>query len=61
MRSIWNTLRVNKSNQSPVGFTDLIRPWYIIIDTDKRHITVKKRNWYLIGFDEQTYQFNTVP
>ena len=44
----------------PVGFTDLIRPWHITIDSELRHITVQRRNWYLSGMDEHTYQFNTV-
>ncbi|MGE0636103.1 MAG: hypothetical protein AB7G44_03205 [Bacteroidia bacterium] len=50
----------DKQKLIPVGFTDLIRPWHLIVDIDKKQIVVKKRNWFLIGMDEKTYQFNTV-
>jgi hypothetical protein len=49
-----------KQKLLPVGFTDLIRPWHIKVDTEKRIIEIQKRNWFLIGKDEQTFQFRTV-
>lgn len=44
----------------PVGFTDLLRPWYIQIDFEKRLIELKKRNWFLIGFNHQSFQVKSV-
>lgn len=44
----------------PVGLTDLIRPWRILVDTENRIIEVSKRNWFLIGMNTQTYQFKSV-
>ena len=38
----------------------IVNPWHIIIDTDEQTITIRKRNWHLIGSDEQTLAFNRV-
>lgn len=35
-------------------------PWTIEVDTDKNFITVRKRNWYLIGVDENRFKFSAV-
>ncbi len=35
-------------------------PWVIIVDTDEQTITVKKRNWFLIGKDEQIIAFRFI-
>lgn len=37
-----------------------ITPWRIIIDTDEETITVRKRNFILIGVDEEVYSFRFV-
>lgn len=38
----------------------IFRRWHIIIDIQRMLITVKRRNWHLISFDEETYAFKTV-
>ena len=38
----------------------VINPWHIIIDLDQETITVRKRNKFLIGVDEQTIAFKYV-
>ena len=38
----------------------ILRPWYIIIDLEKMQITMKRRNWHYISFDETTYAFKSV-
>jgi hypothetical protein len=40
--------------------THVVNPWNIIIDTDEETITIRKRNWHLIGSDEQTLAFKRV-
>lgn len=35
-------------------------PWAIEVDTDKSFITVRKRNWYLVGVDENKFKFSSV-
>lgn len=39
---------------------DVLTPWQIIIDTDEQTITVRKRNKYLIGVDEDTLTFRFI-
>ena len=39
---------------------DVLTPWQIIIDTDEQTITVRKRNKYLIGVDEDTLAFRFI-
>lgn len=39
---------------------DVLTPWTIIIDTDNQTITVRKRNKYLIGVDEDTLAFRFI-
>lgn len=39
---------------------DVLTPWQIIIDTDEQTITVRKRNKYLIGVDEDTLSFRFI-
>lgn len=46
--------------KSPVGFWNLVTRWHIITDLDKRHLIIKKRNWYLIGHQEDIYAFKSV-
>lgn len=46
--------------KSPVGFWNLITRWHIIIDLNNKLITIKKRNWYLIGHQEDVYAFKSV-
>ena len=38
----------------------IVNPWTIIVDTDEETITVKKRNWHLIGKDEQVLAFRFI-
>lgn len=39
---------------------DILSPWKIIIDFNLETITIKKRNWYLIGIDEQVHAFRFI-
>ena len=39
---------------------DVLRPWTIIIDTDDQTITVRKRNSYFIGVDEDMLAFRYI-
>ena len=39
---------------------DVLRPWTIIIDTDDQTITVRKRNGYFIGVDEDMLAFRYI-
>jgi hypothetical protein len=48
------------SKKSPVGIWDIITPWRITVDVETRRITIKKRNWYLIGSREDTFAFRSV-
>lgn len=41
-------------------FRHLLTPWHISVDLRENAITVKKRNWFLIGFDTETYAFKYV-
>lgn len=38
----------------------ILFPWTISIDVNKQIIKVSKRNWFLIGVDTQTIQFNYI-
>jgi hypothetical protein len=38
----------------------VVNPWRIIIDTDAEIISVKKRNWHMIGTDDQTVAFKRI-
>ena len=40
--------------------TDVLSPWHIIVDTDDQTITIRKRNKYLIGVDEDTLAFHFI-
>ena len=39
---------------------DVLRPWTIIIDTDDQTITIRKRNSYFIGTDEDMLAFRYI-
>ncbi|MDD6642355.1 MAG: hypothetical protein PUE55_07160 [Bacteroidales bacterium] len=39
---------------------DILTPWQIEIDTDEQTITIRKRNKYLIGVDEDTLAFRFI-
>lgn len=57
---IFNT----KSTLSALFFNlrwfDFLTPWRIIIDTDEETITIRKRNFILIGVDEKVYSFRYI-
>ncbi|MCF8266359.1 MAG: hypothetical protein K9J13_16665 [Saprospiraceae bacterium] len=38
----------------------VVNPWTIIVDSVEETITVKKRNWHLVGKDEQTLSFRFI-
>lgn len=39
---------------------DFLTPWRIIINTDEETITVRKRNYILIGVDEDVFAFRYI-
>lgn len=39
---------------------DVLTPWQIVIDTNDQTITIRKRNKYLIGLDEDTLAFRFI-
>lgn len=38
----------------------VLNPWHIFVDTDEETITIRKRNAYLIGVDEQVIAFRYI-
>jgi hypothetical protein len=38
----------------------ILRPWRIIVDTNKMQLTTMRRNWHLINHDESTHAFKSV-
>lgn len=38
----------------------ILNPWHIEVNLDELYIKVKKRNWFLIGFDDQVYPFKYI-
>lgn len=41
-------------------FWNAIIPWTVEVDAANNFITVRKRNWYLIGIDENKFRFTSV-
>lgn len=39
---------------------DVLSPWQLIVDTNEQTITIRKRNKYLIGVDEDTLAFRFI-
>ncbi len=39
---------------------DAVTPWHLIVDTDAETVTVRKRNRYMIGVDEETLAFRFI-
>ncbi|MBU3658943.1 MAG: hypothetical protein FGM14_03665 [Flavobacteriales bacterium] len=39
---------------------DILTPWIINIDFQKEIITIKKKNWYLIGVNEYIHAFRLI-
>ena len=37
-----------------------INPWEIVVNTDQETIKLRKRNWHLIGVDEQVLAFKYI-
>lgn len=40
--------------------SDAVTPWHLIVDTDAETVTVRKRNKYLIGVDEEVLSFRFI-
>ena len=38
----------------------IANPWVIVVDTDEQTITVRKRNWFLIGKHEHVIAFRFI-
>lgn len=39
---------------------DILTPWQIVVDTDDETITIRKRNYILIGVDEDVLSFRYI-
>lgn len=39
---------------------DAVTPWHLVVDTDTETVTVRKRNKYLIGVDEEVLAFRYI-
>ncbi len=39
---------------------DVLAPWKICVDFELETITIKKRNWYLIGVNENVHAFRFI-
>lgn len=39
---------------------DVLSPWQLIVDTNEQTITIRKRNKYFIGVDEDTLAFRFI-
>lgn len=39
---------------------DILSPWHICVDFQLETITIKKRNWYLIGINENVHAFRFI-
>jgi hypothetical protein len=53
-RSTFTNLLFNRK------LTHILNPWHIIVDTNQETITIRKRNPFLIGFDEQIVSFRYI-
>lgn len=51
--SIWYLLLNGK-------FEDCYTPWKLILDFNLETITIKKRNWFLIGVNEEVHAFRFI-
>lgn len=59
--TIMNDLTGNiMSTSTPVGFWNIITPYKILVDIDRKQLIISKRNWYLISKQEDTYAFKSV-
>ena len=54
----------HKSSITSLLFTGNIKhvlnPWHISVNFERKTITSKKRNWFLIGFDEEIVPFRYI-
>jgi hypothetical protein len=41
-------------------FRHILTPWHLELDTHREFIKIRKRNWFLIGFDSQVYAFRFI-
>ncbi len=42
------------------NFKHLLNPWHITVNFTEKTIVTKKRNWFLIGFDEEVVPFRYI-
>jgi len=47
-------------NKSRPNILKSITPWRLILDSNNNKITLKKRNWYFMGVNTQTFNFGKV-
>ncbi|MDD5569647.1 MAG: hypothetical protein PHD97_00655 [Bacteroidales bacterium] len=55
-----NLQKLLKNKAVRVGFWDILTPWIIIVDAEKKRIITKKRNWHLFNINETTYSYKTI-
>ncbi len=48
------------SKKRRVGLWDIFTPWYISINVNTKSLTIRKRHWYLMGYNEDTFTFDGI-
>jgi hypothetical protein len=47
-------------SKKQIGIWDVFRPWHIEVNIDQRVLIMKKRNWFLIGFQIDSFAFKSI-
>ncbi len=56
---IINSFKKKKKDKKPTILQSLT-PWHIELDYSEHLLIIKKRNWFLIGVDTETYNFGKI-
>ena len=54
-----NSSHKKKKKKKP-SILQSLTPWYIELDYSEHLLIIKKRNWFLIGVDTETYNFGKI-
>ena len=55
-----NNFSAKKAKKKKVGYWTIFTPFHVFCDTTKKTVTFKKRHWYLIGCDEETFVLKNI-
>ncbi len=50
----------NTISGEKIKFYDFITPYHLSLNVEEKYITVKKRNWFLVGVDTKIFNFGQV-